>query len=295
MRSDLRAVDELLLQLCSPFHAERSKLDAAIASHMGAGGGRLRAAICLDAALRLGVEESVAVRLAAICELLHNASLIQDDMLDRSTTRRGSPSVWYQYSDTVAVCAGDLMLSAAYAAASGLSDDSSRSAVSQLIHNRVCEVIRGQVQEQEALYYDESVEAQYEIRARGKSASLLSLSLELPLLYVGRTDCLSSASALVTDFATAYQIADDLVDVEADASEGLLHIVLVIERAMNLCRESARDRAAKRGLALLGLAVRCAGQLPSDCADLLINHAMKLQVAMEMHLIENYCWNTLDG
>jgi geranylgeranyl diphosphate synthase type II len=250
---------------------------------MRAGGGRLRAAICLDASGRVGVDAADAVRLAAICELLHNASLIQDDMLDRSTTRRGSPSVWCQYSPTVAVCAGDLMLSAAYAAVQGLSGQSDRNALSSLIHQRVCEVIRGQVAEQQAMQYNEDAQAEYECRARGKSASLLSLALEMPLLYTGRTELLAATHELVSNFATAYQIADDLLDEGADDSEGLLNIVVVIERAGNVGREFARAQAAQRGLALLAEAVQGAAQLPLNCADLLIRHAKMLQTALEGH------------
>jgi geranylgeranyl diphosphate synthase type II len=285
MTIELRAVDELILELCSPHAAESTALDVAIAYHMRAGGGRVRAAICLDAALRLGVETTDAIRLAAICELLHNASLIQDDMLDRSTTRRGSRSVWCEYSDTVAVCAGDLMLSNAYAAVQGLSSHSDRSALASLIHRRICEVIRGQVQEQQAMPYNEDAQAEYESRARGKSASLLSLALELPLLYAGYADLLGVTHAFVSDFATAYQIADDLLDVEADACEGLLNVVLVIEKAASVGRQLAMAQAAQRGLALLAQAVQGAQQLPENCADLLIRHAMKLRTAMEVQCV----------
>jgi geranylgeranyl diphosphate synthase type II len=231
------------------------------------------------------VEPTDAIRLAAICELLHNASLIQDDMLDRSPTRRGSPTAWCKYSDAVAVCAGDLMLSNAYAAVQGLSSQSDRSALSSLIHQRVCEVIRGQVQEQQAMQYNENAQAEYESRARGKSASLLSLALEMPLLYSGHIDVLASAHDLVSDFATAYQIADDLVDVEADACEGLLNVVLVIEKAADVCRHFALAQAAQRGLALLAQAVQGAQQLPENCADLLIRHAKTLQTALETQSI----------
>lgn len=285
MRTSLGAVEDLLIRLCCALGPEYSSVDAAVSSHLSAGGGRLRAAICLDAAERVGVDSSDAIRLAAICELLHNASLIHDDLLDRSMMRRGCPSIWYQYSDTIAVCAGDLMLAAAFSAVSGLSVDASRTAVSALTFQRVSEVIRGQVREQQVMDYAQDAQAEYENRARGKSASLLSLALELPLLYAGRTDLLATTNELVGDFATAYQIADDLLDIEPDSAEGLLNIVLVMERSMNLPREFAKDRAAKRGLDLLERAVKRAELLPFNCADLLVGHAKKLQAAMEAHLI----------
>ncbi len=277
MTTNLRAVDDLISQLCCSGAGESGALDMAIASHMQAGGGRLRAAICYDAGLRLGVNHSDVIRMAAICELLHNASLIQDDMLDRSTTRRGSPSVWLQYSDTVAVCAGDLMLSAAYSAVSGLSVPTFWNPVFALVHQRVCEVIRGQVTEQQAINYDLNAVAEYENRACGKSASLLSLALELPLLCSGHSELLPTTHHVVSDFAIAYQIADDLMDVDADSSEGLLNIVLVIEKMRVMGRSDARALAAQRGLTLLAQAVEGAKQLPSNCADLLIHHAHRLQ------------------
>jgi hypothetical protein len=105
----------------------------------------------------------------------------------------------------------------------------------------------------------------------------------MPLLYTGRTDLLAATHEFVSNFATAYQIADDLLDEEADASEGLLNIVLVIERAGNVGWDLARAQAAQRGLALLAQAVQGAAQLPLNCADLLIRHAKTLQTALEGH------------
>ena len=72
----------------------------------------------MHAGLALGLSEPDVLCLAASAELLHNASLVHDDLQDQDGMRRGAPAVWKKYGSNVAICTGDLMLSAAYAALS---------------------------------------------------------------------------------------------------------------------------------------------------------------------------------
>lgn len=282
MKTDLHAVEELMLTLCRGQEFKPSLLEAAVSSHMAAGGGRVRAAICLDASLRLGVPEHDALHLAAICELLHNASLVQDDMLDRTTTRRGAASLWFQYSDTLAVCAGDLMLSAAYRAASLLSNSAPVREVLARMHRAVALAIHGEVHEGQPFVFRDNVLHDYEHRARAKSASLLSLCLELPLLLAGHHHLMAEIDDLVGEFAAAYQMADDLADVLADEAEGSLNAVLILEQGNTLDRETARHIVSRRAIALLASATARASRLPADCALRLIEHAEKLKSHLEV-------------
>lgn len=84
--------------------------------HLDAGGKRLRARLALDAAAALGAELPAAVGWACSCELLHNASLIHDDVQDGDERRRGRPSVWAAHGVPQAINAGDLLLMLSYRA-----------------------------------------------------------------------------------------------------------------------------------------------------------------------------------
>ena len=78
--------------------------------HMSTGGKRIRGRLALDSALALGVDPSGAVAWAAACELMHNASLVHDDLQDGDMVRRGHEALWVKYGREQAINAGDLLL-----------------------------------------------------------------------------------------------------------------------------------------------------------------------------------------
>jgi geranylgeranyl diphosphate synthase type II len=80
------------------------------------GGKRVRPVICLATAEAAGAEPETALPAAAALELVHNFSLVHDDLpaLDDDETRRGRPSTWAQYGEAVAVLAGDALLAEAF-------------------------------------------------------------------------------------------------------------------------------------------------------------------------------------
>jgi geranylgeranyl diphosphate synthase type II len=223
-----------------------------------------------------------AVRAAAVCELLHNASLVQDDLLDRSTVRRGKPCVWVTYGDAIAVCSGDLMLSAAYALLAEISDPTALVAALRLVHRRTREVILGQALEGVAKTEQEPTEAYYERLAQGKSASLLSLSLELPLLLTGNATQLATAQAVAREFAVAYQIADDLADFDQDMQEGTLNLVLLLIQHEGMTRAEALAGAQGIAMAKLAAAKTQAPALPNGCASTLLHHADKVRHSLNV-------------
>src|SRR5438477_913179 len=82
---------------------------------LSVGGKRVRPVICLATAEAAGADPERALPAAAAVELVHNFSLVHDDLppLDNDAVRRGSPSVWAKYGEAVAVLAGDALLAEA--------------------------------------------------------------------------------------------------------------------------------------------------------------------------------------
>ena len=111
----LDLVEGCMRRVTSAPGEEEALIVRAVALHLGAGGARIRALVCLHAGQKLGLPDETSVVLATSCELLHNASLVQDDVFDQQTMRRGVQSAWKRFGDTVAICAGDLMLAGAFA------------------------------------------------------------------------------------------------------------------------------------------------------------------------------------
>ncbi len=273
-------IERTLTLACSPSLEVMNTCLQAIHQHLAAGGGRVRARICAEAGNALGLSNTDAVRIAAVCELLHNASLVQDDLLDRSTLRRGKPCVWVTHGDSIAVCAGDLMLSAAYGLLAEISDSGSIAPALRLVHRRTSEVILGQAAEGDRKSERESTVAYYERLSRGKSASLLSLSLELPLLLSGHASPLETAHSAACDFAVAYQISDDLADLAQDSQEGSLNLVMLFMEQEGMTQDKALAAAVEIAQAKLVASKTSAGLLPYDCAAVMIDHADMLRQSL---------------
>ena len=269
---------------------------AAAQYHLGSGGQRIRAILALHAGNRLGLSEKNCQTLAAACELLHNASLIHDDLHDRDTQRRGQPSVWHKFGDEVAVCAGDLLLSASYLALSQLNGVARLPALFALMHARIASAIRGQCADLRRLTHRALTIGDFKNIAITKSGALLSLPTELALLAAGQDLALVRARQAAVTFAIAYQIHDDLIDVEADAFRNSIkspfnnqtgnstacNIVIILESDPNCI--DARVEAKRIGLDHLSLAASVSAELPLHSGDAL--HAMCLQLQDELEYLE---------
>jgi len=211
----------------------------AVAYHLRSGGQQVRAKLALSAALSLGIEDSDAVCLAACAELLHNASLVHDDLQDGDLFRRGQPSLWSKYGKNFAICCGDLLLSASYGVLCQLTRTEKLPSVLDMVHQRTSRAIAGQCADLSALDSNTDFVDQYIAIAKAKSGALLGLPLELGLLVAGYPESTSVAKSAADHFAVGYQIIDDLQDHAADSKRvsqqqrvppPALNIVLLLEQ-----------------------------------------------------------------
>ena len=65
--------------------------------HLRSGGGRVRAELALISARALRLPRHITIAISAACELLHNASLVHDDLQDGDASRRGKIAVWKRF------------------------------------------------------------------------------------------------------------------------------------------------------------------------------------------------------
>ncbi|MEO1642497.1 MAG: polyprenyl synthetase family protein [Pseudomonadota bacterium] len=246
------------------------KASEAALEHMRSGGKRVRGRLALSTASRLRLSQMEAISLAACAELIHNASLIHDDIQDHAETRRNVTTTWKRYGSDVAICAGDLLISAAYMALADRAVRETPSLIRQM-HLRTAEVISGQCRDISfnALKLD-SLEG-YKRIAISKSAPLLALPIELALIEAGRADACAHVDRAASDFALAYQIADDLDDVEVDAIAGRPNIVSILSanHDFSIAVIKARDLAAH----YFNSARSLSANLPEGCGQLLADYA----------------------
>jgi len=268
----------LLTNLNSPATKPSTAVTAAV-YHLQSGGRRIRARLALHAGIALGLSANNSVALAAVAELLHNASLAHDDLQDRDQYRRGVKTVWYAFGDNIAICAGDLLLSAAYGALGDFIDVSEAQllpSLLRLVQARTAVAIGGQCADL-AFNTDQAAVSAHDIAAYkkiaiAKSGALLSLPLELALVGGGQPEFTELAKRACEGFAIAYQIADDLHDVAQDTHSSddqhtSLNAILVL-RGCGHGQDSYR-LAHEIALQHLSQADMAAAQLPNGVGSLL--------------------------
>ena len=191
--------------------AKHSKIEEALKYHLSFGGKRIRGQIALDGTRTLSLPTSVTIQIAAICELLHNASLIHDDIQDKDTQRRGVESVWIRYGEEVAICLGDLMISAAYGVLGQLMRNIPNPLFLSKIHQAIVTTIYGQGGDL-ASHVSKMSLFEYCQLAAAKSGPLIGLPVQLSLIASGLEGACKHVEAASRDLGVAYQLFDDLKD-----------------------------------------------------------------------------------
>ncbi|GAA4191955.1 family 2 encapsulin nanocompartment cargo protein polyprenyl transferase [Microbispora amethystogenes] len=185
----------------------------------GGGGKALRPAFTLLAAEGAGGETTAALPAAVAVELVHNFSLIHDDVMDGDRVRRHRPTAWAVFGRAQAILAGDSLLALAFAVlatGTGSGPDGGTDGV-PVLAARVQSLLDGQSAD---LDFEERAEVGLEecVRmAEGKTAALFGCACALGASYGGATP---SQSVLLEAFGArvglAFQIVDDLLGIWGD-------------------------------------------------------------------------------
>ncbi len=192
--------------------------------HFETGGKRLRARLALEAvhALTLNFSASKAVGWAAACELLHNASLVHDDIQDGDRVRRGKPTVWVRCGVAQAINVGDLMWMLSIRAIENLEvQDSIKWHLANLLCRAAVEIIRGQGRElsMTSLTVDAPLpnkKAYYQMVQR-KTSALFELPVKGAAYLANKNDAEAQKLALpFRRLGVLFQVQDHFLDLYAD-------------------------------------------------------------------------------
>lgn len=154
------------------------------------------------------------IQLAATVEMLHAASLIHDDIIDDSPTRRHVPSFQARFGKDVAVYAGDILFALTFRALADYTDDI------QMIRKmtRYLETILNGELTQRVNHYNLAMTIDnYKEQIAGKTAALFELSAQLGLSASRPTaDFANKALSFANNVGMAFQILDDILDYTSD-------------------------------------------------------------------------------
>lgn len=214
INSDLQKVEKELTKFVE---TEFPILQESAVHLLAAGGKRLRPAFTLLAGKFYGgnsAEKLMPVAMAL--ELIHMSSLVHDDVVDASLTRRGRPTVKANWGNIVSVETGDYLLAKSLM----LIAEIDHPEVSRILAEVSVEMCQGEIQQIKSTFDVGQNLKQYYYRIKRKTAMLISACCKLGALVSGAPRRQTWAlGAYGHALGMAFQIVDDVLDITANQSE----------------------------------------------------------------------------
>ncbi len=170
--------------------------------------------VCLCS--KFGRTKSDATKIAAMLEIIHTASLVHDDIVDNSDTRRNYPSVWKKYGSHMAVYAGDFMIFCVVKEA--VEDVNNKKYLN--LYTVVQKMCYGELGQDSALYQTDVTEETYISNITEKTATLFQTACELGAMTTNApSNIVTKLGEYGKNLGLLFQIRDDLLDYVSDQAE----------------------------------------------------------------------------
>ncbi len=214
VQEDLQLVEDTFDRIK---HVENFPALAKMLEHvLGGEGKRLRPAIALLSGHFGTYNSDLHVPLAASIELLHTASLVHDDVIDASPSRRGQATANALFNNAASVMLGDFM----FAHAAELISRTNDTAVVRLFAHTIMAIAGGELHQDLSAYEYSADTYKYFARIEGKTASLFATSAQGGAMVARCSD--AEIEALRTyglNIGMAFQVVDDILDFTGDERE----------------------------------------------------------------------------
>jgi geranylgeranyl diphosphate synthase, type II len=186
---------------------------------LAAGGKRIRAVLVLLSCEAVGGNARTALDASAAIEIMHNFTLVHDDVMDNAAARRGNPTVHTKWDLNTAILGGDVLVGLAYQRALKTNTKHFRK-VLDVFTSGLFDVCVGQALDLEFERRSNVTLADYFAMIEKKTGRLISASTEIGALIGGGTEKhVRSLRTFGHYLGRAFQLQDDLLDVLADEEE----------------------------------------------------------------------------
>ena len=213
------------------------------------GGKRIRPALLLLAAKLFNYQGTGAVRLGAVVEIIHTATLVHDDIIDEAQTRRGRPAANTRWGNSKCVLAGDWL----YMQSFKIAVQERNFRVLDTLIELTQQMVEGELLQMEKLGKLITLEEHFDLIFR-KTACLFSVCMRLGAILGGASpEQEEAAGSYGRNLGMAFQIVDDVLDLTAsesvlgkpvasDLREG--KVTMAVIHALERCTPQEREKIA---------------------------------------------------
>ncbi|HEV3157784.1 MAG TPA: polyprenyl synthetase family protein [Candidatus Baltobacteraceae bacterium] len=211
---DLRALIETFFR--EEFTTDNPVITEAVRRMIAAGGKRLRPSLTLFAAETQGADPREHLALAAYMELIHVATLIHDDVVDRADKRRGVNTTAVDFGNRVSVLAGDYLLAWIFKNVTA----SYPAPIPYILSATLAEIIDGEVDQLRSVGDLTCTASVYTETVSKKTAALFAASAECGAIAgKGSAQNVRALRDFGRAYGIAFQMADDLLDLTSNETE----------------------------------------------------------------------------
>ena len=218
LKSHKDAVESRVISALSK--SENDRLEAAMKHLIDGGGKRLRAILPWLVADAVGRADDGLYDLGASIEIIHNFTLVHDDIMDNDSVRRGRPAVHIAFDHPTAINAGDAMLAVAFevlAESPNFDDEYFRDLV-RIIGSMVRRVSEGQQQDMSFEERENVGEDEYLHMISGKTAAMFTTCARTGALLSGASkNTVDIMAEWGENVGLCFQLMDDLIDATGDS------------------------------------------------------------------------------
>ena len=194
-------------------HSDNAELDEMCTYVITSGGKRIRPAICILSYLACGGKDPKrAIRMGSAFEIVHSASLVHDDINDKSEIRRGRRTLHKEFCVSKAIVAGDYMMAKGFQALGATSRE-----IVDIIVEAASRMSEGEFIQKDFEHASDVTEDDYYEIIKGKTAKLIEACAKSGA-YIADTDpdYINAIGEYSQAIGMAFQIIDDTLDVIGD-------------------------------------------------------------------------------
>jgi len=218
-------LDVVKQEFAKSFEIKESFISDWLKHHNNSKGKWIRARLALASGGLLGLSSQTYIKWAVVCELIHSASLLHDDICDEDSIRRGKTSLWKEFGIPAAICTGDYLIAESFRKLTEIEQGWHQNILLKLLSSSVKEIIFGQSLDVSFNHLDIN-NSQLKKIAVEKTAPLIAMPMMgmFQCKELTEDECLA-LKEISNELGLAYQYLNDIENIigyEQEASSDFL-------------------------------------------------------------------------